>query len=1497
MTIQDLQTIFQDQVNTLGYIVVSAESIESANLTAANQFDQLIKSYLLLELPPPLTVVTDTIPSPVGNTLTIVGNANVVNLTDVAVSLVFSVDDNNVTNLLLTVELANEWTLYKSFPTLPTYPISLLSFRLPTYLFTTESEENYTWHNQVLILEQGLNFSGYLLLTGRLEILSLFVDSVRPDDEILFIGTIDPTAMTQPTNSLYPTIYLSGTIPGKADLPGFTVQNPQLLLSIYPDAQLMDTGITSTFFQFWLYFAVDLKIGEGDNALWIEFKAPFLKDSQTYSFNLVAEESDSITIASIVSLLNSNFMEAIPEIIQDLFLDSISLQEFNASFYIPENSNSLPTASSMGASIGTKGTWNIGIFSIENISLHYTLLFAESNTNVLASFTAQFQFYAGTPPDPDPYDPNPPDDALFPGYFDVEMTQPDVNQLIISANYTGNVYLDKLIEVMSGNTLSVPEALHNVVFSDFGVYFTSDTNGSTYGFFGNVDMDFDIDILGTSLTMNFQVAINWLADKTVTYMLNGGLTIGEEYFALELDFNSQEQKLVAAWTVLDDNYLGLNDLAHALNLPMFAIPAGVDLNMQAITFSYDFNKEAMVLEASSASYGQALFISQNVAAAGAPAQWEYFFIFEFQTSGLEINSLPLFGTLPPGQTISLDTLQISGASNIITADQMPEWEALVPSTLNSDPNTDSSFNFKLPPSIDYPGVSITAKVILGTVTVELFLPLSTGSPPQPEDLSWALSTGQEASSTPINPLTVWIKVQNSLGPIYLNRIGFSYQAEKFCILLDASIELTSLTIDVLGLGVSVNLKNLEDLSFSIQGLGISFTQPPLQISGGFLRMPDDGTGNLEFDGEVILAMPELKVLGIGSYSTLAGTSDCSLFVLALLNEPLGGSPYFYVTGIAAGFGYNRALKIPVQSDVQNFPLVAGLSTPSKLGGTHPTPNQALATLADWTPAVQGQYWFAVGVQGTTFEIINTNALFIVQFGKKTLISIIGISTLKQPQTGPTFAYAALDISANFSPDEGEILITAVLAPGAYVLTPSAKLKGGFAFASWFGNNPHAGDFVFTIGGYSQYFTPPAYYPTVPSVALDWKIAAGMSFTGTAYFAIVPSAMMAGVNIQYSYNAGPLKAWLKVRADVVLFWKPFYFIADVSVSVGVSLRMKVVFVTITVSAEVNAIFHLWGPDMGGSVHVDWCILAFTISFGASKRTTSNSITWEEFQEMLPSKTYQPDTSKNALTETPPIPSYVYINVNEGLTNSKTLADGQHWLVNAEQFKLSVSAALPASQISINSIEIQGKQVGMPHVEQGISPQDYQCEQTITIVQVFSDDIEFIHQCMISYPEYNPEAMSSTEAIDMQNWNIGSLEASLPTAMWSDIDSLKENSSSQTITAVVGAVMHPDAPTSTNGTPPMEIEKVFSFQIINQNDMERLSIDPNTPQEDIVAYEADSFIDIKQINDDTVSTARTQVYDMLVALGITGLANDSLAEMAKNPGAAFVDEPREGTTISN
>ena len=118
----------------------------------------------------------------------------------------------------------------------------------------------------------------------------------------------------------------------------------------------------------------------------------------------------------------------------------------------------------------------------------------------------------------------------------------------------------------------------------------------------------------------------------------------------------------------------------------------------------------------------------------------------------------------------------------------------------------------------------------------------------------------------------------------------------------------------------------------------------------------------------------------------------------------------------------------------------------------------------YLPPQVGEYFLAVGVRFTSFELLDSFAPLTVQFGEHFEVDVLGISTMLVPpnvQETP-IAEAQLLLKAAVIPDEGIVLIQAQLTNDSYILSRDCHLTGGFAFASWF-KGEHAGDFVVTLG--------------------------------------------------------------------------------------------------------------------------------------------------------------------------------------------------------------------------------------------------------------------------------------------------------------------------------------------------------------------------------------------------------------------------------------------------
>ncbi len=105
-------------------------------------------------------------------------------------------------------------------------------------------------------------------------------------------------------------------------------------------------------------------------------------------------------------------------------------------------------------------------------------------------------------------------------------------------------------------------------------------------------------------------------------------------------------------------------------------------------------------------------------------------------------------------------------------------------------------------------------------------------------------------------------------------------------------------------------------------------------------------------------------------------------------------------GVAAGFGYNRAIALPEIDKVREFPLVELIlpKPPSTLAKSLSSANTSDIP-ADYDlmfPPTSGQYWIAAGIYFSSFKLIETFALLTVQFGARLEIALLGVATLQQP---------------------------------------------------------------------------------------------------------------------------------------------------------------------------------------------------------------------------------------------------------------------------------------------------------------------------------------------------------------------------------------------------------------------------------------------------------------------------------------------------------------------
>src|SRR6185295_17382178 len=190
-----------------------------------------------------------------------------------------------------------------------------------------------------------------------------------------------------------------------------------------------------------------------------------------------------------------------------------------------------------------------------------------------------------------------------------------------------------------------------------------------------------------------------------------------------------------------------------------------------------------------------------------------------------------------------------------------------------------------------------------------------------------------------------------------------------------------------------------------------------------------------------------------------------------------------VLGIAAGAGYNRRLTPPRDpAGVPSFPLVAALAGPPPS-----TPVAALATFSRDMPPRRGSYWFAAGVNFTTFGLLHGTALAYVALDRGTEVGLLGLMRLAlPPDNDAALVSVELALAAHYSTVDQVLEVRAALTRNSWLISRDCQLTGGFALLAEFAKP----DVLLTIGGYHPRFVRPPDYPEVDRVGFRWEVGGG-----------------------------------------------------------------------------------------------------------------------------------------------------------------------------------------------------------------------------------------------------------------------------------------------------------------------------------------------------------------------------------------------------------------------
>lgn len=644
------------------------------------------------------------------------------------------------------------------------------------------------------------------------------------------------------------------------------------------------------------------------------------------------------------------------------------------------------------------------------------------------------------------------------------------------------------------------------------------------------------------------------------------------------------------------------------------VPEAVEalgIKCNTIFLSYSFSKKAMKFEVVNAKYGTLSFhIAQDTSRH-----------IQFMTkitflSLIPLSKLPVVGTsLHLLNDISLNALTVSAA----TADCWPDVKK---------------------------GIRIQG-ILKFFQTEEAF------------ELNLAGQFKHAFSDAANSGSTKWFVLNKSLSLLHLQRIGLNYRNGSVGFLLDATLSANPVEIGLMGLGLGFSMSDVTKISFYLSGLSIRYQNPSLSISGAFLKDADNC-----YSGMLTVQMKSLSITAVGSYE------DDSLYAYAVLRAPLGGSPAFFITGFAAGFGYNQSIAIPGIEHVNTFPMV-------KAAFGNLSPEEMLSGMKQICSFSKGCNFIAAGIKFTSFKMVDSFALATITFGKRLEAVLLGLSEIDIPKGGRNItpiAHAQLALRAVYTPDDGYFSAMAQLTPESYVLSKDCHLTGGFAFCVWF-DGLHKGDFVITLGGYHRMYQKPLHYPDVPRLGFLWNVTKELKLSGSLYFALTPHCIMVGGELSAVYQSGELRAWFEARADFIISWKPYYYDIRLYIGLGASYRLNLLFCKVTLKVELSADLQIWGPDFSGKARITWFIISFTISFGASGQT-KKYIDWTEFeQSFLP---HAKSASVSSANESEALigGTIEIMSGKQGESMNRTA------IVNPEQLKVSFKTTVPCTEINVN-----------------------------------------------------------------------------------------------------------------------------------------------------------------------------------------------------------------------
>ncbi|MCK5125639.1 MAG: hypothetical protein KAR42_05245 [candidate division Zixibacteria bacterium] len=832
------------------------------------------------------------------------------------------------------------------------------------------------------------------------------------------------------------------------------------------------------------------------------------------------------------------------------------------------------------------------------------------------------------------------------------------------------IHIGKLFEHLIGafgvEGAVLPKMITEFVVKDIQIMFSTSSDGQEFSFSCKGVMPID-----SKHHLDLTVGLHFSKKKESGYEFDIEGKVQIDTLTFQIDFEHKKNENILAAVAKEDPPLNivLHDLISKLSTDAGEIiPTSLTINLQDAFF---------ILAKQSEEQNAPLNILIGIDIGAS----------------YDISDFPVIGSLfEHGTKIGVDDLQAVVCTKPVSKTLYADIQKVL----------EKSKTKLQPESMEYTGLYISAILNLIEVKPKLVLPI-VKKPPQPSNALMPMAMTVRDQSTSDSQKIHWNNINKTVGPIQLRRVGVGLQSKKegekttskLTFAIDISLVVSGLELDLIGVWIAINVnepfKHIP--SFGLHGINVAYSQPPLEFNAGLLYEElDQEDYAWEINGQLIIKYAEYGFFGVASYAQPTDKNWIfkdvpilpSFFAFLMVSAPIGGPPYIYLSGLAGGFGFNRYLKIPQANEVLDFPLVQGALEPDDFKAGHKA-DTALTAMNDWVPPKPYDFWLAIGVSVGSCHILNVFAMVAGVFGTDFELSIIGLATADIPaeESPEKLAHLQLALVGHFNPLHGIIEITGALTSTSYLFVPQCKLTGGFAYCMWM----EKAMFLVSIGGYSPAFKKLDYFPTLEHVGINWKFSDYLMIKGGVYFAYTPSCAMAGGELNIDFNLDVIHAWLTAHADFLLEWLPFHYDISIGVSIGVAVKIHLLFVHKTLKLEVGADLHLWGPDFAGEAKVHLWIVSFTIGFGANANKKPPRLTWDKFFDNLVAgdqKTSKHPSASNA----PEKPSICTISIKEGLIKgNRQKGKTDYWIVNPDRFVIETKSTIPSNDLHFNTNQIK------------------------------------------------------------------------------------------------------------------------------------------------------------------------------------------------------------------